>query len=59
MSFDPKCFDLAEHFLLDEWDEVPTAMKNELAQVIQDAIEGYFFDRASEGATDHTTGQPA
>lgn len=59
MSFDPKCFDLAEHFLLDQWDEVPTAMKNELAQVIQDAVEGYFFDRASAGAVDHTTGQPA
>ena len=59
MSFDSKCFDLAEYFIRDEWDEAPTAMKNELAQVIQDAVEGWFFDRASEGAIDHTTGQPA
>jgi hypothetical protein len=59
MSFDPKCYDLAEHFLLDQWDEVPTAMKDELAQAIQDTIEDYFFDRAGKDAPDQTTGQPA
>lgn len=38
MSYDPKCFELAEHFL-------PTAasdrLKSEMAQAIQDAVEGY------------------
>lgn len=48
MSFDSKCFDLAEHFLADEWDEVPTAMKNDLAQAIQSAVEDWFTLRQIE-----------
>lgn len=41
MSFDPKCYDLAEYFLADHYapKEPPEATKRELAQAIQDGIE--------------------
>lgn len=40
MSYDPKCYELAEYFLDD--DPLPaSANANELAQLIQDAIEDY------------------
>lgn len=38
-SFDSKCFDLAEHFLPQE---ATPAVKNELAQAIQDAVENFY-----------------
>jgi|KBSMisStandDraft_5_1062788.scaffolds.fasta_scaffold96690_4 hypothetical protein len=38
MSFDPDCFDLAEHFLPND---AAKRVKNELAQHIQDAIEDF------------------
>jgi hypothetical protein len=41
-SFDSKCFDLAEHFLPRE---ATTAVKNELAQTIQNAVEDWFGSR--------------
>jgi hypothetical protein len=37
-SFDPKCYDLAEHFL---GSRVPERVLNELAQAIQDTVEDY------------------
>lgn len=37
-SFDSKCFDLAEHFLPPDTTQ---AVKNELAQAIQDAVENF------------------
>lgn len=57
MSFDPKCYELAKYFI----DDVSgsEAMKNELAQRIQEAVEDWFFDLASKDAVDHTTGEPA
>lgn len=36
MSYDPKCYDLAEYFL-----PGPAEMTAELAQLIQDCIEDY------------------
>lgn len=42
MSYDVKCFELAETFIDDEPKLVKTpAMVAELAQIIQDAIEDY------------------
>lgn len=43
MSYDPKCSELAEHFL----DEMPHSDKQvaELAQEIQDAIEDWLRDQ--------------
>lgn len=38
MSFDPRCFDLAEVFLPTEASD---RLKNELAQAIQDAVEDW------------------
>lgn len=38
MSFDPKCYELAELFLPDD---APEEQKQELAQEIQDTIEEY------------------
>ena len=40
MAFDPKCYELAEYFLWDTASDTDDC-KNELAQVIQDAIEGW------------------
>lgn len=40
--FDSKCGELALAFLEDYYDPVPVTRVNELAQVIQDAIEGWF-----------------
>lgn len=40
MSYDPKCYELAEAFLADEPLLNSKAWKNQLAQIIQDAIEG-------------------
>jgi len=39
-SFDPRALDLAVYFLLD--DEHADSNADDLAQVIQDAVEGYF-----------------
>lgn len=41
-SFDQKCLDLAEYFIAAQWGEAPTALKHELAQTIQDAVECFF-----------------
>ena len=38
MSFDPKCLELAEHFLPDDFDQ---PMKDALAQHIQEAVEDW------------------
>lgn len=48
--FDPKCYDLAEHFLVDETN-VTAEHKSKLAQYIQNAIEewlGYDPDAPRE-----------
>ena len=39
MAYDPKCFELAEHFLPSSKEAEWT--KSELAQHIQDAVEGW------------------
>jgi len=46
MSHDSHCYDLAVMFLEDHFDPVPVLKAQELAQVIQDAIENWF---AGEG----------
>ena len=38
-SFDPKCYDLAKHFLSETSDEI----LRRLAQTIQDAVEGFGY----------------
>jgi hypothetical protein len=38
MSYDPKCYELAEHFLPSQASQ---RLKSELAQAIQDAVEDY------------------
>jgi hypothetical protein len=44
---DVKSYELAEHFLSDlEGDEASEAQTRELAQVIQEAIEGWFEGNA-------------
>ena len=40
MSYDPKCYDLAQAFLAD-YSEFGQAIVSDLAQVIQDAIEDF------------------
>jgi Mn-dependent DtxR family transcriptional regulator len=44
MSYDPKCYDLAESFLQDH-PGYPKEAADDLAQAIQDAIEEWFEDR--------------
>ncbi len=39
--YDVKCFDLATAFLEDHYNPVPVVKAQELAQVIQDAIEDW------------------
>ncbi len=41
MSYDTKCYELAEYFLEDHFapNEAPEATKREMAQAIQDGIE--------------------
>lgn len=49
MSYDPKCYELAEYF----FDDAPIpqrATRGELAQIIQDAIEDYLHVPDSEPA---------
>jgi len=41
MSYDRKCRDLAIEFLDDHYDPIPETAIDELAQVIQDAIEDW------------------
>ena len=41
MSYDQKCFDLAEAFLSDEPHLATAKRTNELAQIIQSAIEDF------------------
>jgi len=53
MSYDSKCYDLAEHFLADETN-VTAEHKIKLAQYIQNAIEewlGYDPDAPRKGST--------
>lgn len=45
MSFDTKCYELAEYFLSDG---APENYKRELAQVIQDAIENELHSHERE-----------
>ena len=47
MAYDPKCFDLAEDFLDDHPHLANDRRVEELAQVIQRAIEGYIADEQS------------
>ena len=41
MSYDAKCYDLAEAFLAEETELNTEFCRNELAQQIQDVIESY------------------
>ena len=41
MSYDPKCYDLAKDFLSDEPEQDTESARNELAQIIQDAVENF------------------
>ena len=41
MSFDPKCYELAEYFLSDRFHVVREKDIHELAQKIQDTVEDY------------------
>ena len=43
-SYDPKCFDLAEHFLPNGTED----QKDELAQVIQCAIEDHLWEPSEQ-----------
>ena len=52
LSFDSKCYDLAEHFLEDEPTLKTEEMKNQLAQEIQDAVESWIIDKRDEGHKD-------
>jgi hypothetical protein len=45
--FDPKCYEIALHFLLDDEPGVKDEEVNALAQEIQDAIEAWLNGRAS------------
>lgn len=47
MSFDPKCWDLARHFLADVKGVTPE-VENELAQEIQQVIEDFLEALESE-----------
>lgn len=42
-GYDPKCEELAEHFLTNATVETPSGTKAGLAQYIQDAVEEWFF----------------
>ena len=42
-GYDTQCYDLAVAFLEDHYDPVPTLKAQELAQVIQDAIEDWLL----------------
>ncbi len=45
MSFDPKCFELAEHFLPDK---IREQTKEELAEHIQNSIEEWLEDTMTQ-----------
>jgi hypothetical protein len=45
-SFDPKCYELAEHFMPPE---APKRVINELAQAIQDAVEDHITGEEDPG----------
>ena len=45
LSFDSKCYDLAEHFLEDEPTLDNEDARNELAQEIQEAVESWIIDQ--------------
>jgi len=47
-TYDPKCYDLAAHFVQDrpEFNDEPDRI--ELARVLQEAIEDWFFDKESK-----------
>ncbi len=48
MSYDRKCLDLAEHFMSDEPEMNCEEACDELAQVIQTAVEDWIADRRDE-----------
>jgi hypothetical protein len=48
LSFDSKCYDLAEHFLQDEADLDSEDKRKELAQEIQEAIEAWLLAERDE-----------
>jgi hypothetical protein len=52
--FDPKCYELAEHFLPHDASE---KRKNELAQDIQDHVELMLFQPATVGGVSFGPGQ--
>lgn len=54
MSYDQKCGELAVKFLNDHYDPIPENKVDELAQVIQDAIEDWF---TGEGITSRGWGK--
>jgi hypothetical protein len=45
LSFDSKCYDLAEHFLEDEPTLNNEDARNELAQEIQETVETWIIDQ--------------
>jgi hypothetical protein len=44
VSFDSKCYDLAEHFLTEEPGLNTEEMKDQLAQAIQETVESWIND---------------
>jgi hypothetical protein len=44
-SFDPKCYELAEHFI---GMHAPQEFLNELAQAIQDTVEDYGYGKEED-----------
>lgn len=50
MSYDPKCYELAEYFLDDDDPMPATSNANELAQLIQATIEDYLHVSEPEPA---------
>lgn len=49
-SFDPKCMELAEHFLPSQ---ATDSLKKELAQHIQDAVEDFCGAQPEKASTNH------
>lgn len=54
--YDPKCEELADHFLAGEPPRL-VELKAELAQVVQDAVEIWFFFQKNE--LEHVAGDDA
>jgi hypothetical protein len=48
LSFDSKCYDLAEHFLEDEPTLDNEDARNQLAQEIQETVEAWIIDKRDD-----------